>query len=168
MSGTTRILVISFSFLFHQLISVIAVPILAGIVSFSVAPILRPFFSSPLTTHRLSAALTETPGFPIQLVFGFLCGFLVCWRLRQPQARWVWVLPVAILSCVFIWLPISVLEGNTLLARIEHFFGTGCQPHYRCFDQVYFTLPVITTLSYSLGAFVSLGLWSKGKPPVAG
>lgn len=157
MSVKTKVFVI-LSFVFHQVVSIVCVPAGAFFVLYSVAPLVQPMFSSPLNQHRLSAALTETPGFPVQVIFGFVLGMGLGWWLKEQKAQWVWVLPVTILACVFIRQPVSVVEGNSFALKASYFFGRGCQPSYRCFDQVLFTLPAIAAISYSIGTVTSLKL----------
>ena len=149
------------SFVLHQLLSTLVVMPLAAFLTFAAAPLFRPFLASPLNVHQVSAALTETPGFPIQVVLGFIVGAtLGCW-LKQKPAQWVWLLPVTVLAILFFTLPVSTLEHSSFFERIHYFFGTGCQPSQRCFDQIVTTGPTLAAVSYSLGSFLGMRLRPK-------
>jgi hypothetical protein len=133
------------SFVAHQLAGTIGVPFLTAIAAFSYAPVVR-LAGVPMTTHQIRSALTETPYIPLQIISGLLCGFVIERRWRQPQMKWVWLLPLAILLGFFIHFPGS---------RVSHFFGAGCRPESHCFDQLGFTLPLYSSLAYSTGALLS-------------
>jgi hypothetical protein len=160
-------MIYALSFLLHQVLSTIGTMILTAFLAFSMSPVVQPFFDSTITAHKVSVALTETPGFPLQVVFGFLSGMAMSYWLKQRQAQWVWVFPLTVLACALFWLPISALEWGPL-ARAEHFFGRGCQPRNHCFDQMMFTLPAIAAISYSLGTFFGLRLVNRSLFPSGG
>jgi hypothetical protein len=105
--------------------------------------------------------LTGTPYFPVQIAFGILLGFLIGRHFRHSVMRWVWVIPLAVLSYAVIAVP-TFLPGFTPpdfqagvgQSRLAHYFGWGCQPSNQCLDQVYVTLPFYVSLSYALGALL--------------
>src|SRR5712691_8180786 len=77
----------------HQVAGTLGVMFSAPFLTYSVVAVLQFFQHSPVTTHRVSAALTETPGFPIQAVVGLLLGAQIGYRFRQPYGQWIWILP---------------------------------------------------------------------------
>src|SRR5213596_2935615 len=112
-----KVAVSCFSFAFHQILGTFGTEALSGIVAYSAAPVLQKLAATQLTSHKIAAALTETPGFPIQVTLALILGLLVNYLLKRREAQWVWVLPVAVLICWMIFMPLSVLESRSLGAR---------------------------------------------------
>jgi hypothetical protein len=139
------------SFVGHQLFSMIGISALAPITLFSLVPALR-LFGSTVTISDMRVVLTQTPGFPVQIVIGLLAGFSIERLLKQEQLKWVWVLPLVVLLGAFV---LRSGGGPSFEARFRHFFGRGCRPEKHCFDQLGFTLPFYASVAYSLGAFLS-------------
>jgi hypothetical protein len=144
------------SFALHQLVGSLGVIFVAPFVTYSIVYVLGFFLRSPLSTHQVAAALTETPGFPIQAAFGFAVGAQIGFRFKQQYGCWAWVLPFVVLFFAFVRWPISAVEGNPLLTKASYFFGHGCQPRFHCFTQLLITLPAIAAAAYSIGTFVAL------------
>jgi hypothetical protein len=98
--------------------------------------------------------LADTPFFPIQIAFGAYLGWKLYRRWRQRSMFWVWILPGVVLSYAVIAIPTfspwSSSPADT--GPLSHYFGWGCQAEYRCYDQITFTEPFYTSVSYSLGA----------------
>ena len=106
-------------------------------------------------TSRARLMLTETPGFPVQSALALAVGFLLWHRRREPIMQWVWVLPLVV-TCI------AVTGGDLPMRdRISHYFGNGCQPKFRCFDQFATTLLLYTSACYSISAFMGRKLDEK-------
>jgi hypothetical protein len=135
----------------HQLFSMIGILALAPITLFSLVPALR-LVGSTVTISDMRVVLTQTPGFPVQIVIGLLAGFSIERLLKQEQLKWVWVLPLVVLLGAFV---LRSGGGPSFEVRFRHFFGRGCRPEKHCFDQLDFTLPFYASVAYSLGAFLS-------------
>jgi|SRR5581483_3458467 len=123
---------------FHQIISTLGVIVLAGFLAFTTS-----------SASRARLILTETPYFPVQIGLAFVIGFALQRCLRHRIMRWVWVLPSLILLVSFVLTPLS------FVGRLQHYFGRGCKPEFRCFVQLSVTLPFYAAASYSLAAFLS-------------
>jgi hypothetical protein len=142
-------------FALHQVVSTLGVGVSVPFLAFSAVPAVQYLMHWQITTRQVHAALTETPGFPLQVIFGFVLGAQISYRFRQTYGQWVWILPTVLLAGALVWLPVSALD-NALVAKAEYFFGHGCQPRFHCFYQIVITLPAMAAASYSLGTFVGL------------
>ena len=134
-------------FLVQQVLSTIGVLILAGMIVFSSAPLIRwidPDFSP-------STALTETHYFPVQVLIALSVGILVTSRVRTMTGLWMWGIPAAILA--FAVMVKAFSSPSSLGTLSSHFFGNACLPRNRCFDQLALTLPFYAACAYSLGSF---------------
>jgi hypothetical protein len=146
-------------FVLHQFISTWGVGIVAPWMIVLVAPLLK-LFGWTIYMTQFHWILTETPYFPVQIVFALFLGFLLGRYLRHGSMLWVWILPSVILCCVVVAFPVigqlSVAQyaGLSSSSRLSHFFGWGCQPKNRCFDQLMITLPFYSATAYSLGALL--------------
>jgi uncharacterized membrane protein (Fun14 family) len=167
MKITKKTLVLGSCFAGHQLLSTIGIMTLAAFLAFSIAPALRLFTATPITAHQLSRALTETPGFPIQVGLGFVLGVTVGYLLKHRYAQWVWLLPLLIFLGAFLLAPVPAVEHGGVSARIAHFLGTACEPRHHCFDQIDFTLPLLASGSYAVGSFVGLRLRNRASAQLA-
>jgi len=147
-------------FLIHQFIGTIGVlaaaPFLVGL-GFDLSRL----FGHPVSIRRLHWILTETPYFPTQVALAVLLGCLVGRYLRHKSALWIWVLPLLILVAAFVVRP--TVTSLTFASRLSHFFGWACRPEERCFDQLAFTLPLYSAVSYSIGATVGRTLSKMSK-----
>lgn len=132
-------------FILHQLIATIGVMVVAGFLTFAV-----------LSHARASSILTTIPYFPIQLLVAILIGAVLQIYLRHSEMKWVWVLPLVLLTIGFFSAPFSFSD------RITMFFGSICTPANRCFYQTGLTLPFYTTVAYTLAAFLISKLRGKG------
>jgi hypothetical protein len=98
-------------------------------------------------SKNLSAGLLEPP-YPILIAFGILAGYVSRIRWKGSQALWVWIPPAVYLGAgIVLWLRAGFHVGDAF----DHFFGLGCYP--LCEDQYERTVPLYTSLAYSLGAF---------------
>jgi hypothetical protein len=132
------------SFLFHQVVSTVGVVVLSALfvtTLFSISHLIRPSFLG-----RASLLLTETPGFPVQVVLGLALGFVLGKLMYRRVMMWVWVLPLAILIFAI------VFEPRSYSSLFAHFLGGGCSPSGQCFDQLLFTLPCFASAFYAVGA----------------
>ena len=141
-------------FLGHQLIATLGVMTGAAFGAFALFEIFR-LVNPDLAAHGVHHILTEIPYFPLQIVEGLFIGYIMHRRFKHTAALWAWVLPLLWLTCFFFSLSQSVV-GGTWIARLNHFFGNGCNlrmtPH--CYDQISATLPLYASLAYSLGAWI--------------
>jgi hypothetical protein len=111
-------------------------------------------FGRSRTFHSI---VSETPYFPVQIIFALILGWLLGRALRHRSMVWVWVLPMAILCYSLVTarvlIPTSVFaRPGVFQSRFSHYFGWGCQPSARCFDQLLITMPFYSSLAYSMGA----------------
>lgn len=126
------------SFPLHQLLSIVGVPALSAVLLFAV--------TSP---SRARWTLTETPFFPVQILVALVLATVLQRILRHRTMEWVWVLPLLVLGVSFV---VSPFPFST---RLNRYFGSGCRPELRCFIQLAITLPLYSSIAYSLGAFLS-------------
>jgi hypothetical protein len=108
----------------------------------------------------------------ISIGFAASIGFLVQKRWRSIMARWVWVVP-----CLWFLLKVAVyagaqpksviIENNSLFL---HFSGLLCSQgihDYECYDFLFFTLPLIRSISYSIAAGISALMSKNRETPIA-
>jgi len=135
-------------FIIHAAIGTIGVGFVAFVSVSLVVSVLRHFI--PTISAKLPSVLcTQVPGFPMQLAFGFLIGFLLWRRMKQRAAFWAWTPAVA-----FLLLKIAQF-ASARTGALEHFFGTESALRPHSFDQVVYMLPIVAAAAYSLGAFIS-------------
>lgn len=88
------------------------------------------------------------PAFPGAATLGFLVGFGVNRLLRSKSAKWAWIPFVAWgLAGIYVNNPLGPVEG------IKYLFGTTC---VECADQMFVVMPLVTSIAYSLGAWLAL------------
>jgi hypothetical protein len=92
-------------FALHQLIATLGVGFLAGTATFFVFGLLRPASSQFFTEHNVYQVLTQLPYFPVQILEGLWCGWVLSRRLRRREMLCIWVLPALILSYAMIFEP---------------------------------------------------------------
>jgi hypothetical protein len=136
------------SFVVHLLLSTFGVIILSGFLTFASYGMLHTW-NPTISAQGASSALTLIPGFPIQATAAIILGAAAGKLCRGTAVFWVWVVPAAALCFAMSFEPRT--EGNLF----AHYFGTGCNPSNRCFDQLGFTLPTIAAVVYSLSARIS-------------
>jgi hypothetical protein len=151
------------TFALHQFIGMCGIPFAAPVI-FSLGFKVLLFYGHRYPQRTFSSILTETPYFPVQVIFALILGWLLGRALRHQSIVWVWVLPCAIL-CYLVatatvlnpgW--ISVLARPGLgESRFSYYFGWGCQPAAHCLDQLLVTMPFYSSLAYSLGAVLGRG-----------
>jgi hypothetical protein len=149
------------AFVLHQFIGMYGIPFTAPLV-FSLGFKFLYFFGHPYSNRSFYSIVSETPYFPVQIVFAALLGCLLGRSLPHKSILWVWVLPSALLGYAFFAGPMADFEYTSVLAgrlsvqsRLSHFFGWGCRPQAHCLDQLVITLPFYSSLAYSAGAFVA-------------
>jgi hypothetical protein len=148
-------------FLMHQVLGSWGVAFLTTLTFNLFLMCLGVFGSSP-SGMRIYRLLTNTPYFPMQVVMGMYAGWLLGRRLRHRSMQWSWVLPLIVLCYAVFEIPtISsaftsvLLESGVNQSRWSHYFGWGCRPKDRCFDQLFFTMPFYASVGYSIGALVA-------------
>ncbi|MGB2624285.1 MAG: hypothetical protein WA857_16685 [Candidatus Acidiferrum sp.] len=149
------------AFVLHEFIAMYGIPFTAPLV-FSLGFKLLYLSGQTYPSQTFYSIVSETPYFPVQIVFAAILGWLLGRSLSHRSILWVWVLPSAILCYAFFtgaivdFGPSSVLARRfSTQARISHFFGWGCRPEAHCLDQLLVTMPFYTSLVYSAGAFVA-------------
>lgn len=125
----------------HQIISTLGVIVLASLLTFSTSSV-----------PQARWILTETPYFPVQIGLALVVGFVLQRYLQHRVMLWVWLLPSLVLIISFVLTPLP------FVGRLERYFGRGCRPEFRCFDQLAVTLPFYAAASYSLAALLSRAL----------
>jgi hypothetical protein len=143
----------------HQFVGVYGIPFTAPLV-FSLSFKLLYLLGHTYSKRNFYSVVSETPYFPVQIVFALILGWLLGRSLRHKSVFWVWVIPLAVMCYVFFTAHMPLAEEKSIFvshgfvqSRLSHFFGWGCRPAARCFDQVLFTLPFYSSLAYSAGAF---------------
>lgn len=154
-------------FAVHQLVATLVVMVAAPIVLAVIGPALRVFGVS-FYMRQFHWILTETPYFPVQIVFALILGYFLCCYIGDRSMLWVWILPLAFLAWAFATntngLSLGGVSGPG--GRFAHFFGWGCQPANHCLDQLVVTLPFYTSVAYAIGAF--LARWRRSGGPGTG
>jgi len=155
-AGTRSRLGLVLVFLMHQVISTIGVLVVAGFLIFSSIPLIRVWHPT-FGTRQAHWILTETHYFPVQTVLALLLGLIVGVWSKNRAILWVWVLPFLISCCgmAFRTAVLGVAGFSADQSLTSHFFGYGCAPQSRCFDQLALTLPFYTASCYSLGALLA-------------
>ena len=90
--------------------------------------------------------------FPFQSFIGLAVGLAVWEKFDGTFTRWVWTIPLVFLVVHCILFKPGIFE-DWWSARIHHFLGSGCRTP-ECFDQLKYTAPVCTAISYSVGALL--------------
>jgi len=150
---TKSLIKFALTFVLHQFIGMYGIPYTAPLV-FSLAFKLPLLFGHKRTFYSI---VSETPYFPVQIIFALILGWLLGRALRHRSMVWVWALPMAILCYSLVTarvlIPTSVFaRPGVFQSRFSHYFGWGCQPAARCLDQLLITMPFYSSLAYSMGA----------------
>jgi hypothetical protein len=145
----------------HQFIGMYGIPFTAPLV-FSLAFKFLLLFGHNYPRKTFYSIVSETPYFPVQIIFALLLGCLLGRALRHRSMVWVWVLPLAILCYSLLTATVLIPEWTSVLVRpgvgqswFSHYFGWGCRPAAHCLDQLLVTMPFYSSLAYSIGAFVA-------------
>ena len=148
-------------FLLHVIVGTIGVSVEASLLRYSVVA------SLPSLTRTAEWISLETPYFPIQILVGLLCGFLLGRRFKHRVMLWIWTVPALCIVVMILFVPLRpVIVSGVELTKTEHFFGWGCLPRNHCFYQMPITLMLYAALAYSVGAFAARRLPSPSKPQV--
>jgi hypothetical protein len=154
----------------HQLIATYGVAFTAPVI-FSLGSKVLFLLGYSYSKRDFYSTMTETPYFPVQIVFALALGWLLGRSLRHRSMLWVWVLPLAVLCYAMIAIRLPMAERASVLSGsfpghtlLSHFFGRGCRPANHCFDQVLITLPFYTSLAYSVGGLVGRNNARLGQP----
>jgi hypothetical protein len=137
-------------FLMHQVVSTLGVVVLSAMSWYGTVELLK-LGRVNVTAQVTTSVLLGTPGFPFQGASGFVLGFALARRLPAKSAVFVWILPL-------LWFGFGALAVAPT-AELAYLIGGGCNVNRGCFHQVSFTLPLIASVSYTLGAAVSTS-WS--------
>jgi hypothetical protein len=130
----------------HQLLCPYILVALTSLLTFCICGV----FDGTVATARM--LLFATPFYPIQIGMALVAGYLVTRYFNLPLARWMWVLPAALLlsQVLFRQLPDDV-------SRWGYWFGRfGMVGHVYPPLQVGVTMPFYTSAVYSLAAAVAL------------
>ena len=130
----------------HQLLCPYVLVALTSFLTFCVVGL----FHGTVGTMRM--LLFATPFYPLQIGMALVAGYLLTRYLNLPLARWIWVLPAALLltQVLFRHLPDDV-------SRWGYWFGWfGIVGHVYPPLQVGVTMPFYTSAAYSLAAGVAL------------
>jgi len=139
--------------LMHQSTGTIGVLVVALLLTGFAFDVLR-WFGWSFPINYSNWVLIGTPYFPVQIVVGLILGSLLGRRFQHRSMLWVWVLPFMFLCYLLIALPTPDASAARN-SRFSHFFGWGCRPENRCFDQVGATAPFYVSAAYSIGALLA-------------
>jgi len=144
------------TFALHQFIGMYGIPYTAPIV-FSLAFKFLFLFGHSYPRKTFYSIVSESPYFPVQIIFALILGWLLGRVLRHRSMVWVWVLPLTILcysvATSRVLVPTSVFASpGAGQSWLSHYFGWGCRPADHCLDQLLITMPFYSSLAYSLGA----------------
>ena len=145
-------------FLMHQVASTIGVVMLSAMSWYSTVELLK-LIRVNLTNKATTSVLFGVPGFPFQAAVAFILGIGLARRLRVKSVVFVWILPL-------LWFCQSAVTVAPT-SRLAYLIGEGCQATQGCFYQILFTLPLVTSILYSLGAVVSGCLLQRSSPDVS-
>ncbi len=134
----------------HVLIGTVGIIVFCGFVIFSVYSLFYRW-NTYFTSANASWLLTEIPGFPVQASGGMIVGVVLGRYLRAPLMIYAWILPLCLFSLMAVT---SHFHGMSIFS---HFIGGGCSPKFQCFDQFVATLPLVSSLAYSIGG--GFGIW---------
>ena len=136
----------------HVAVATIGVAFSTASLFFLLKPILSPFVARKGLDLNL---LLRLPFFPLQAVLGFIVGYV--WALKQNafaqdrSARYVWIIPTIWFLLFFLsWSPASIL----IESRWDHFFWSNLPESKKI--QLVTTLPLLTSMAYSLGSYVRI------------
>jgi hypothetical protein len=140
----------------HQFIGMYGIPYTAPIV-FSLGFKFQILFGHSYPRKTFYSLVSESPYFPVQIIFALILGWLLGRVLRHRSMVWVWVLPLTILcysvATSRVLVPTSVFASpGAGQSWFSHYFGWGCRPADHCLDQLLITMPFYSSLAYSLGA----------------
>lgn len=145
-------------FLMHQVIATVIVFFTGTVVIWIVADIPRLI---GIRVHQsFVTSATHPPYFPAQVLWAFFLGWSLSGFLRHRTMLWVWILPSLVLGWLFIHFPDCpvLVSRNACIdspSAYTHFFGPNCIPARSCLYQLYFTLPFLAAVAYSLGALLA-------------
>jgi hypothetical protein len=153
-------------FVLHQIMGTYGVSFVASYIG-TIAFELIGYFDRSFSMRSIHWILTETPYFPVQICFGFYCGWFLGRRIPHRFMTRVWVLPALLLSYCVLFVPTVNPRLTPMLYRTEgplsHYFGWGCNPQNRCLDQIVITLPFYVSVAYSLGAWLAWKMLTRVK-----
>src|SRR4051794_27107337 len=80
-------------FALHQVLGTAGVIVLSGFICDALFGLIH-YAMPPTIEIGASWLLTEIPGFPVQVFFGFAVGLLIARGALSRAAVWVWILPL--------------------------------------------------------------------------
>jgi hypothetical protein len=142
----------------HQFIGMYGIPFTAPIV-FSLGFKFLLLFGHSYPRKTFYSVVSESPYFPVQIIFAVILGWLLGRVFRLRSMVWLWVVPLAILCysvATRVLNPATVLTSSVVgQSWFSHYFGWGCRPADHCLDQLVVTLPFYSSLAYSMGVALS-------------
>ena len=133
-------------FVIHQVLSTLGVVMLSAMSWYGNVELLK-LVRVNVTTQATTSVLLGLPGFPFQGAVGFVFAFGLARRVRAKSVVFVWILPL-------LWFCIGALTVAPS-SKLAYLIGEGCKATQGCFYQVLFTLPLVASVFYTLGATVS-------------
>jgi hypothetical protein len=133
-------------FVIHQVVSTLGVIMFSALCCYGNLELLK-LIRFNVTTQTAASILLGVPGFPFQGAVGFFLGCGLARRLRAKSVVLVWILPL-------LWFCLGALSVAPT-STPAYLIGEGCMANRGCFYQVLFTLPLVASVFYTLGAIVS-------------
>lgn len=145
-SGTTRVLLL---LALYSMVVVTAVLVLAFVL----------VLGTMLVSHsagRLAMVSFSGPYYVGEIVVALVGGALAGSRIRPDLAKWVWVLPSILLFILFaIYSAHSTAQMRTTEGLWSQFFTSACaNPHIACPQETLGTCPFLSSVAYSIGAWM--------------
>jgi hypothetical protein len=134
-------------FVIHQVSSTLGVMVLSAISCYEFVELLK-LVRINVATQAVTFVLLGVPGFPFQGAVGFFLGFGLARYIWTKSVVFVWTIPF-LLFCIGAF---TVAPSSSPLTFLV---GGGCRATRGCFYQISFTLPLIASVFYTLGAISS-------------
>jgi hypothetical protein len=146
-------------FVLHVLLAMVASMIVGGLLSSIAQSIVAPVSESHWVSFRIT---TDVPYSPFFWGSALIIGFISARRIPSRSAHWVWLMGLGWFS-LFVWDAVhshradSCQGCNVIQSIWRNLFAVGyhsCQQE--CLGELFGTAPLMTSVGYSLGAWLGL------------
>jgi hypothetical protein len=150
LAALPRALLVGFGLILNLIAAVVGTAVLALTVGF------------PIRVESVTAVLLRNVLLSITL--GMTVGFYVFRAWETVTAKWVWIIPALLFGLRFASLLLSLPQATVFIPETSRFrplwiqfSGAGCYDGWHtepCLNFDLFTIPLISTISYSFGAWM--------------